>query len=230
MEQTADLVVTSIVGAYAGNEKSGQLTFCFIGGARPGSTTAVLRSAWPIYHECTYPALGHTCACLHSPPPAGHYSRWRRSSWISRWLRSTSRGSVPIQTVPTIPSPPAPKSRDRARLQFLPPRDRNVTIRASSGTRWMPSGTVVHVVDGVERTHLFRRIESIGIRPGPDEPRHGARDNSASDGDRDRHRATNPRRDRSRPTSTSPSTRLHPERTVAAEWLTRWVVNPVPQR
>jgi len=32
--------VTSIVGAYIGNEKSRQLTFCFIGGTSPGSTTA----------------------------------------------------------------------------------------------------------------------------------------------------------------------------------------------
>lgn len=155
MKYYTALVVTSTVRAYAGNEKSGQLTFCFIGGARPGSTTVMLRSAWPIYHESTYPQLAHTCACMHVFSPTLYsFCQWRSS----RWLRPTSLPRSSSRPRPYNPLPSAAEIPWSHLRNFSYHEKRESDRPASGNTECISMTSNVDVSTGESN-----RSESVGI-------------------------------------------------------------------
>lgn len=181
--ETASLVVTSIVGAYIGNEKSRQLTFCFIGGASPGSMTAALRSAWPIYHECTYPARAHArvrATCVLSPLPSplspsiistsGDRQESRMVTFDVSFPRSTA-----VFVDPDRPIPPPPPLPSQNRIYESSPFAKSKRARPYiGGSRaimydvehtYLPANRIDRSLSETPRRTGLRRLDTKNNRP-----------------------------------------------------------------
>lgn len=141
MKQTASPVVTSIVGAYIGNEKSRQLTFCFIGGARPGvNDRGVEERLTYLSRMYVSSSRAHVCV-LRAPLSLAPLSIISASETIVSRVRR-------IVTLFSLQNPPHPlrskkqsrplRSRIREPAKFLPSaRDRGErgSIKTSSSHR-----------------------------------------------------------------------------------------------
>jgi DNA-binding NtrC family response regulator len=91
------------------------------------------------------------------PPPAGGFRRRAGAPAASPPLTAPGEGTAPAQP------PPAPAGGGATLKERLKEAERGILLERLERNRWQMARTARDL--GIERSHLYRKLKALGIRP-----------------------------------------------------------------